>query len=345
MKKTFIIAEAGVNHNGDINLAYKLIDSAVEAKVDAIKFQTWKTENLITKNVEKAEYQKQTTKDNESQFDMIKKLELPFDDFRKLKIYCDSKGIEFMSTCVDKESLDFLLSIGLNKIKTSSSDLTNYPFLKNIAIYNTDLIISTGMSDLNDIQNSLNVLCKYGQNLDNVTILHCNSEYPTPMNDVNLKAMNTIRSAFDVEIGYSDHTLGIEVPIAAVALGAKVIEKHFTLDRKLPGPDHSASLEPDELKQMVKSIRNIEKALSGDGEKKLSKSESKNVSIVRKSIHLKKDLSKGHVITEEDILVLRPGDGISPMEWNNIIGNELLEDKSMFDKLSYSDLNQNYEKL
>ena len=345
MKKTFIIAEAGVNHNGDINLAYKLIDSAVEAKVDAIKFQTWKTENLITKNVEKAEYQKQTTKDNESQFDMIKKLELPFDDFRKLKTYCDSKGIEFMSTCVDKESLDFLLSIGLNKIKTSSSDLTNYPFLKNIAIYNTDLIISTGMSDLNDIQNSLNVLCKYGQNLDNVTILHCNSEYPTPMNDVNLKAMNTIRSAFDVEIGYSDHTLGIEVPIAAVALGAKVIEKHFTLDRKLPGPDHSASLEPDELKQMVKSIRNIEKALSGDGEKKLSKSESKNVSIVRKSIHLKKDLSKGHVITEEDILVLRPGDGISPMEWNNIIGNELLEDKSMFDKLSYSDLNQNYEKL
>ena len=345
MKKTFIIAEAGVNHNGDINLAYKLIDSAVEAKVDAIKFQTWKTENLITKNVEKAEYQKQTTKDNESQFDMIKKLELPFDDFRKLKTYCDSKGIEFMSTCVDKESLDFLISIGLNKIKTSSSDLTNYPFLKNIAIYNTDLIISTGMSDLNDIQNSLNVLCKYGQNLDNVTILHCNSEYPTPMNDVNLKAMNTIRSAFDVEIGYSDHTLGIEVPIAAVALGAKVIEKHFTLDRKLPGPDHSASLEPDELKQMVKSIRNIEKALSGDGEKKLSKSESKNVSIVRKSIHLKKDLSKGHVITEEDILVLRPGDGISPMEWNNIIGDKLLEDKSKFDKLSYSDLNKNYEKL
>lgn len=345
MKKTFIIAEAGVNHNGDINLAYELIDSAVEAKVDAIKFQTWKTENLITKNVEKAEYQKQTTKDNESQFDMIKKLELPFDDFRKLKTYCDSKGIEFMSTCVDKESLDFLISIGLNKIKTSSSDLTNYPFLKNIAIYNTDLIISTGMSDLNDIKNSLNVLCKYGQNLDNVTVLHCNSEYPTPMNDVNLKAMNTIRSAFDVEIGYSDHTLGIEVPIAAVALGAKVIEKHFTLDRKLPGPDHSASLEPDELKQMVKSIRNIEKALSGDGEKKLSKSESKNVSIVRKSIHLKKDLSKGHVISEEDILVLRPGDGISPMEWNNIIGNELLEDKSKFDKLSYSDLNQNYEKL
>jgi N-acetylneuraminate synthase/N,N'-diacetyllegionaminate synthase len=237
------------------------------------------------------------------------------------------------------------MSIGLNKIKTSSADLTNYPFLKNIAKYNTDLIISTGMSDLNDIQNSLDVLSKYGQNLDNMTILHCNSEYPTPMNDVNLKAMHTIKSAFNVEIGYSDHTLGIEVPIAAVALGAKVIEKHFTLDRKLPGPDHSASLEPEELKQMVKSIRNIEKALSGDGKKKLSKSESKNVSIVRKSIHLKKDLSKGHVITEEDILVLRPGDGISPMEWNNIIGDKLLEDKSKFDKLSYSDLNQNYEKL
>lgn len=338
MKKTYIIAEAGVNHNGDINLAYKLIDSAVEAKVDAVKFQTWKTETLITKNVEKAEYQKQTTEANESQFDMIKKLELPFDDFRKLKIYCDSKGIEFMSTCVDKESLDFLMSIGLNKIKTSSADLTNYPFLKNIAKYNTDLIISTGMSDLNDIQNSLDVLSKYGQNLDNMTILHCNSEYPTPMNDVNLKAMDTIKSAFNVEIGYSDHTLGIEVPIAAVALGAKVIEKHFTLDRKLPGPDHSASLEPEELKQMVKSIRNIEKALSGNGEKKLSKSESKNVSIVRKSIHLKKGLPKGHVITEEDIIILRPGDGISPMEWNNIVGYKLLKDKSKFDKLSYSDL-------
>jgi len=319
MNNVFIIAEAGVNHNGDINLAKKLIDKAVEAGVDAIKFQTFRAENLVSKNAKKAKYQIENTKNNESQYEMLKKLELSFKDFEELKKYCNKKGIIFLSTPFDEESIEFLDKLGLEIFKIPSGEITNLPYLRKIGSLKKRVIFSTGMANLGEIEDALDVLIKSGTTKEEITILHANTEYPTPFEDVNLKAMQTIACAFKIDVGYSDHTLGIEVPIAAVAMGAKVIEKHFTLDRALPGPDHKASLEPDELKAMVKAIRNIEVAL-GDGIKRPSKSEAKNMAVARKSIVAKRDIKKGEKFTEENITVKRPGNGISPMRWDEIIG-------------------------
>ena len=336
--KVIIIAEAGVNHNGDILTAKKLIDVAVEAGVDYVKFQTFKADKLVSKSAKKASYQQSNTNNGDDyQYNMLKKLELSHLDHLVLIEYCNEKNIKFFSTAFDVEGVTYLNDLGLEMVKIPSGEITNYPYLKAIALLDKPIIMSTGMCNEYEIKQALDVLIQFGILKENIFILHCNTEYPTPMKDVNLKAMLSISDAFDVEIGYSDHTLGIEVPIAAVALGAKIIEKHFTLDRTLPGPDHVASLEPKELKAMVNAIRNIELAMSGDGVKKPSESEIKNITIARKSIHLNKNLSKGHVICEEDIIALRPGDGISPMEWNILLGKKLKEEKNKFDKLSYSD--------
>ncbi|MES2837166.1 MAG: N-acetylneuraminate synthase [Bacteroidota bacterium] len=323
--KVLIIAEAGVNHNGDINLAKKLIDAAVDANVDIVKFQTFIAENVISKHAQKADYQKESTGGNESQLDMVKKLQLSFNDFIELKKYCEQKGIVFLSTPFDIESVDFLKSLNMGLWKIPSGEITNLPYLKKIGAYNEKVIFSTGMSTLGDIENAIDVLIKAGTLKNNITVLHCNTEYPTPMKDVNLKAMLTIKNAFHVNVGYSDHTLGIEIPIAAVALGANVIEKHFTLDKNMEGPDHRASLEPNELKEMVASIRNIELAM-GSGTKLPSESEQKNTEIARKSLHLAHDLKSGHVLSENDLTVKRPGNGINPMLINEIIGCKLKKD-------------------
>ena len=318
-KHVFIIAEAGVNHNGYIVLAKKLIDSAYEAGADAVKFQTFKAEKLISKNAPKAEYQKQTTDSNESQYDMIKKLELDVETHRELLSYCKRKNIIFLSTPFDLDSIDLLNKLGLNIFKIGSGEITNLPYLRKIGSLKKKVIISTGMSDLGEIEDALNILISSGTSKENITVLHCNTEYPTPIEDVNLKAMLTIKNAFDIKVGYSDHTLGIEIPIAAVAIGATVIEKHFTLDKTMEGPDHKASLEPHELKQMVRSIRNIEKAI-GDGIKKPSLSEKKNINIARKSIVASKEIKKGEIFSENNLTVKRPGNGISPMRWDEFIG-------------------------
>lgn len=339
MDKVIIIAEAGVNHNGNILLAKKLIDVAADADVDYVKFQTFKAEKLVSRDAKKASYQNKNINDgDESQYNMLKKLELSHEDHLELMSYCTKKKINFFSTAFDVEGVQYLNDLGLDFFKIPSGEITNYPYLKAIALFGKPVIMSTGMCSDLDIKLALDVLIKFGLTKDKISILHCNTEYPTPMQDVNLKAMLTIQQEFDVQVGYSDHTLGIEVPIAAVALGAKIIEKHFTLDRTLPGPDHVASLEPNELKAMVAAIRNIEKAIGGNGIKVPSESETKNIAIARKSIHLNKDLAKGIVITEDDIVSLRPGDGISPMDWEKIIGKKLLEDKAAFHKLSYKDL-------
>lgn len=320
MNKVIIIAEAGVNHNGSIETAKSLIDKAVEAGVDLIKFQTFKSENLVTKTAKQAEYQqKNIGKKGDSQFAMLKKLELSHENHIELIRYCDAKGIRFFSTAFDMDSIDYLHSLNLGLWKIPSGEITNYPYLKKIASYKEPIILSTGMCELTDIENAINVLVTNGVSKDTITVLHCNTEYPTPMKDVNLKAMLEIKEKFGVKIGYSDHTEGIEVPIAAVALGATVIEKHFTLDKNMEGPDHKASLEPSELKAMVKSIRNIEQAL-GTGHKTVSDSERKNIEIARKSIVAAKDIKEGEIFTEENITVKRPGNGISPMEWENVIG-------------------------
>ena len=338
MNKTIIIAEAGVNHNGDINIAKKLIDVASDACVDYVKFQTFKAEKLVSLNAKKANYQSVNTNDgDDSQYGMLKKLELSHQDHIELMAYCAQKKIKFFSTAFDVEGVKYLSNLGLELFKIPSGEITNYPYLKAIALCGKPVIMSTGMCTETEIKECVDVLLEFGLTKENISILHCNTEYPTPMKDVNLKAMMNIKDKFGVDVGYSDHTLGIEIPTAAVALGAKIIEKHFTLDRTLPGPDHAASLEPDELKAMVKSVRNIELAISGSGIKKPSESEIKNITIARKSIHLNKNLSKGHIICEEDIIALRPGDGISPMEWNTIIGKKLKEEKKGFDKLFYSD--------
>ncbi len=315
--QVFIIAEAGVNHNGDINLAYKLVDKAIEAGVDAVKFQTFKTEKEISKFAMKAEYQKETTGELETQFEMVKKLELPHEDFKKLKRYCDEKGIMFLSTPFEGDSVKFLYELGIEIFKIPSGEITNLPYLQEIGMLKKKVFLSTGMSTLGEIEKALTILKENGTN--DITILHCNTEYPTPMDDVNLNAMNTIRQAFKIEVGYSDHTLGIEVPIAAVVMGAKVIEKHFTLDKNMEGPDHKASLNSQELKDMVKSIRNIEKAL-GNGIKAPSKSEIKNINAARKSIVASCDIRKGEIFTEHNLDVKRPGNGISPMRWNEVLG-------------------------
>lgn len=336
--KTIIIAEAGVNHNGDIEKAYKLVDVAVEAGADYVKFQTFKADRLASKEAKKASYQiENTKKPNESQYEMLKKLELTHEDHSNLINYCLKKNIKFFSTAFDLVSLSYLASLGLKLVKIPSGEITNLPYLRLAAKLFPKVILSTGMATIEDISLALNVFLDAGIAKDNITILHCNTEYPTPMFDVNLKAMLHIGEEFGTAIGYSDHTLGIEVPIAAVALGAAIIEKHFTLDRNLPGPDHVASLEPSELKAMVLAIRNTENALRGSGFKKPSESEIKNISIARKSIHLRRDKVQGEVITEHDLEMLRPGDGISPMEMDNIIGKAVNKPLFAGHKLSLTD--------
>ena len=339
MNKTIIIAEAGVNHNGDIETAKRLIDVASDAGVDYVKFQTFKAERLVSPSAQKAKYQIKNDKNSDdSQFNMLKKLELSDADHKELISYCKSKNIKFFSTAFDDEGISYLSSLNFDMFKIPSGELTNYPYLKAIAKTGLPVILSTGMANLDEIEKSINVLVSYGTKKNEITVLHCNTEYPTPMIDVNLKAMLTIKEKLGVSIGYSDHTLGLEVPIAAVALGAKIIEKHFTLDRSLKGPDHKASLEPNELKEMVIAIRNIEMAISGNGLKEASLSEKKNIHIARKSIHLSKDLISGSIINEQDIISLRPGDGICTMNWENIIGKQVNKDLKKFTKLTLKDL-------
>ena len=317
----FIIAEAGVNHNGSVKLAKQLIDAACEANADAVKFQTFKTENLVSRNAEKAKYQKETTASDETQFEMIKKLELDAEVHKELMEYCKSKNIIFMSTPFDLDSIKLLVGLGLDTFKIPSGEITNLPYLRQIGKLGKRVILSTGMSNMNEIDDALNVLINAGTHKNNITVLHANTEYPTPMEDVNLNAMVSIGNRFDVDYGYSDHTLGIEVDIAAVAMGAKVIEKHFTLDKMMEGPDHKASLEPEELRAMVSAIRNIEKAL-GDGIKKPSKSEKPNMDVARKSIVASRAIKKGDLFSEDNLTVKRPGNGISPMRWDEIIGTQ-----------------------
>lgn len=323
MEKVIIIAEAGVNHNGDVGKAKELIDKAKEAGVDYIKFQTFKAEKGVSKKALKANYQIENTQNSsESQLEMVKKLELSFDQFVELEKYCQQKGVQFLSTGFDFESLEFLTQLGITIAKIPSGEITNLPYLRKVATLFPKVILSTGMATITEIKDAVKILTDHGISKDKITILHCNTEYPTPMEDVNLKAMLHIQRELGVSVGYSDHTLGIEVPIAAVALGAIVIEKHFTLDKTLPGPDHKASLEPDELKAMVSAIRNIEKAIGGSGLKEVSKSEDKNKPIARKSIIASTDIKKGDIFTPENLTVKRPGTGISPMQWDEVIGKE-----------------------
>ena len=316
----FIIAEAGVNHNGSIELAKKLIDVAVTAGVDAVKFQTFKAEKLVSKSASKAAYQKENMNDSDdSQFAMLKKLELDVGTHHELIAYCKQHNIMFLSTPFDHDSIGMLDELGLDIFKVPSGEITNLPYLRHIGKLNKQVILSTGMADIGEIEDALDVLIGAGTQKENITVLHANTMYPTPMEDVNLKAMQTIGHTFDVPYGYSDHTLGIEVDIAAVAMGATVIEKHFTLDKTMEGPDHKASLEPDELIAMVKAIRNIELAL-GSSVKKPSKSEKPNISVARKSIVASTTIQKGDVLSENNLTVKRPGNGISPMGWDDIVG-------------------------
>ena len=339
MKKVLIIAEAGVNHNGDILIAKKLIDAASYAKADYIKFQSFKADKLVSPIAKKAEYQSKNMLDNDDfQFNMLKKLELSDKDHIELISYCKKKNIKFFSTAFDVDGVQYLNSLNPDMFKIPSGELTNLPYLKAVAKTNLPVILSTGMASLEEVRNSIDVLIKNGTSKDEITVLHCNTDYPTSMSDVNLKAMSTMAKSFGLNVGYSDHTLGIEVPIAAVSLGATVIEKHFTLDRSLSGPDHKASLEPEELKKMVESIRNIEQAISGSSLKEPSKSELKNITIARKSIHLSKDILSGSLITEEDIIPLRPGDGICPMNWQKVIGKKVKSDSKKYHKLSWEDI-------
>ncbi len=327
----FIIAEAGVNHNGSVELAKRLIDVAVDAGADAVKFQTFKTENLVSKNAQKAKYQKENMNDNEdNQFNMLKKLELDVDTHYKLIEYCDSKNIMFLSTPFDLDSIDLLDKLKLPIFKIPSGEIINLPYLRKIGSLHKKVILSTGMANIGEIEDALNILVEAGTLKENITLLHANTMYPTPMCDVNLKAMITIGNTFDIAYGYSDHTLGIEVDIAAVAIGASCIEKHFTLDKTMEGPDHKASLEPYELKAMVKGIRNIEIAL-GSSIKKPSKSETPNIEVARKSIVASCAIKKGTKLTTENITVKRPAGGISPMRWDEVIGGiaskDYLEDE------------------
>lgn len=314
---TFIIAEAGPNHNGDFETALRLVDAAKRAGVDCVKFQTFVSEELISKRAEKAEYQKKTTGADESQYEMLKKLELSFDQFRELKKYCEETGIMFLSTPFDIPSIHFLQELDIAFWKIPSGEITNFPYLVEIAKTHKDVVMSTGMSEMEEIAAAIKVLRENGAG--RISLLHCNTEYPTPFEDVNLRAMDTLRDAFDVPVGYSDHSLGISVPIAAAARGAQIIEKHFTLDKNMVGPDHKASLEPQELCDMVSAIRNIEKAL-GSAEKKPSASEKKNMAVARKSIVARTAIRAGEILTEQNLAVKRPGSGISPMRWNEIVG-------------------------
>jgi N,N'-diacetyllegionaminate synthase len=338
LNHTIIIAEAGVNHNGDLDNAFKLIDVAVEAGVDYVKFQTFKSENLVSSNAKKADYQIENTQNNsESQLQMLKKMELSEKDHVEIIKYCNLKSIKFFSTAFDLQSLQYLSDIGLDLVKIPSGEITNLPYLELAAKLFKKVILSTGMANMKEIKDAVNIFVNKNISINNIIILHCNTEYPTPMIDVNLKAMLSIQKELGTDIGYSDHTLGIEVPIAAVALGAKIIEKHYTLDRTMEGPDHLASLEPNELVALVKSIRNIELALSGSGIKEPSNSELKNISIARKSIHLSENVSENEIISQHHLIMLRPGDGISPMEVNTIIGKKFTIALEKGHKLCISD--------
>ncbi len=317
----FIIAEAGINHNGSIELAKKLIDVAVEAGADAVKFQTFKADKLVSKSAQKADYQKQTTSIGETQYEMLKKLELDENAHRVIISYCKDKGVMFLSTPFDHDSIDLLVSFEMPIFKIPSGEITNLPYLRHIGSLGKEVILSTGMANLDEVQDALEVLIKVGTSKEKITVLHATTEYPCPIDEVNLLAMQTIYAAFGVKVGYSDHTQGIEVPIAAVAMGATVIEKHFTLDRTMDGPDHKASLEPNELKAMVRAIRHIERAL-GDGVKRSSKSEQKNIFVARKSIFASRPIKMGETFSSNNLIVKRPGNGISPMRWDEIVGKK-----------------------
>ena len=318
--KTLIIAEAGVNHNGDINMAKKLIDIAANAGADLVKFQTFSADRLVTQGAAKADYQLLATNNTESQHGMLRKLELTEAMHHELIAHCESQNIGFFSTGFDVESINLLVGLGQELFKIPSGEITNFPYLRHIGKLDKTVILSTGMSNIDEIEAAINVLEESGTSRSKITVLHCTTAYPVPMSDVNLRAMQSIQNKFNVAVGYSDHTLGIEIPIAAVALGATIIEKHFTTDRSLPGPDHKASLEPTELKAMIDGIRNIEKAL-GDGVKRLMPSEITNLPIARKSIVASRPINTGAIFTEHDLTAKRPGTGISPMEWNKLIGS------------------------
>ena len=320
-----IIAEAGVNHNGSIPMAKEMIDVAADAGADLVKFQTFTAEKLVIKTAKKADYQKNSSDQTESQFQMIKKLELSRNDHEILLEHCNKNNIQFLSTPFDLQSIDLLDEINIPFFKIPSGEITNLPYLRHIGGIGKPVVISTGMATISEVKNAMSILLDAGIKQNDITVLHCNSEYPSPMKDVNLKAMQTLENELGVKVGYSDHTLGIEVSVAAVAMGAKVIEKHFTLDRNLYGPDHGASLEPSELKEMISAIRNIESAL-GDGVKKPSQSEIKNLLIARKSIVSKRPIKKGELFSEENLTVKRPGNGISPMKWDEILGSVSIRD-------------------
>lgn len=321
----FIIAEAGVNHNGCLDLAKKLIDVAVKSEANAVKFQTFKAELCISKDAKKADYQKQTTSAEESQFEMVKKLELDVAAHKELIAYCEDKNILFLSTPFDHDSIELLNDLGLETFKIPSGEITNLPFLRHIGRFDKRIILSTGMANLGEVEAAIHVLVGAGTQRSKITVLHANTEYPTPMQDVNLKAMQTLGQAFNLDYGYSDHTNGIEVPIAAVAMGASVIEKHFTLDKNMEGPDHKASLEPHELCAMVQAIRNIEQAL-GSPIKQPSPSEEKNKAIARKSLVAKTSIKQGEIFTKDNLAIKRPGTGINPMRWDEFLGSKALKD-------------------
>lgn len=334
MKKgTIIIAEAGVNHNGDMNLARKLIDAAVEANVDYIKFQTFKADKVVIKKALRADYQVKNSKNkSDTQYQMLKRLELSEEDFIDLNNYCEIRGINFLSTAFDIEGLEFLNRLGVRLFKIPSGEITNYGYLKKVSSFKKPVILSTGMSEIHEIKAALDLLTEHII-IQDITILHCNSAYPTPYSDVNLYAMQDIKNEFGVDVGYSDHTLGIEIPFASVVLGASVIEKHFTLDRQLEGPDHLASLEPNELKEMVRGIRNIEEALSGTRKKEVSISEKENKVHVRRSLYFKRDVKNGEKVTQDMFVALRPGDGISPMQIPSLIGRIAKKDLMQYSKV------------
>ena len=317
--RTLIIAEAGVNHNGDLELAKQLIDVAANAGAEYVKFQTFSADRIVSRSALKAEYQRQTTDASETQYEMLKRLELSHEMHLELIKHCEKQSIKFLSTGFDIESVKFLVGLGIDLIKIPSGEITNLPYLRFIGALGLPVILSSGMSTMDEIGDALKILESAGLSRSQVTVLHCTTEYPTPMVDVNLRALNSINKTFGVIVGYSDHTVGIEVSIAAVALGASVIEKHFTLDRLLPGPDHKASLEPNELIAMVKAIRNIEHSL-GSGVKEPALSEIKNLHIARKSIMAKQQIAKGEILSTTNLIVKRPGDGISPMHWDLLVG-------------------------
>ncbi len=319
MRRALIIAEAGVNHNGNLNLAYKMVDAAKNAGADIIKFQTGKPEEVISKFAPKADYQEKATGKNESQLEMCKKVSLDYEDFIRLKVYCEKVGICFLSTPFDLKSIEFLENLNIGFWKIPSGEVTNLPYLIKIANTHRPIVMSTGMCNLEEIGTAIKILDKHGGG--KISLLHCTTEYPVPYEDVNLKAMHTLREQFGLEVGYSDHTQGIEVSIAAVAMGASIIEKHFTLDRNMEGPDHKASLQPDELEKMVRGIRHIENAI-GTGDKRPARSEIKNIEIARKSIVAACDIRAGEIFSEQNLTTKRPGNGISPMQWYKILGRK-----------------------